>query len=285
MRTRIPATPAAFVASAVVMVFTLATVYAFFVRTLAGQRIDELAFDGAELGQRTLEPFTLTLLDTLPTVAVGIAAILAIMVCVVWRNWFTLAAAVAAALAANISTQILKAFVLTRPDLGVDGYAFNSLPSGHTTVAASAALVVFLVSSRRSRLPVAFIGATFTVVAGIATLTNQWHRPSDVLAGLIVVAFWGCVAGGILVRRQTVDSATAGSPRTGPLLWVAVPCTFITIVAFLLSYLVVDGDRFDRVVAYAGGVAAVVATGFCRDACFPLSTLIGRWLLCDRGIR
>lgn len=254
--------PVVFVGAAIVMAAALAGVYVFFVRTERGQQIDELAFDGASLGQRTLAPVTLSLLDALPTIAVAVALVLALAVTIVRRNWLVFGVAIGAALAANVSTQLLKSVLLTRPELGVSELSFNSLPSGHTTVAASSALVVFLVASGRLRPIAAFAGASFTVVAGAATLANQWHRPSDVIAALLMVGFWGCVAGAVLAQRQAHESNPVRRVRMAPLFWVALPCVALAALAFVIAYLRVDSGPATLVIAYAGGVTSIIATGF-----------------------
>src|SRR5699024_2118715 len=92
---------------------------------------------------------------------------------------------------ANLSTQVLKKVVLDRPDL-VDGIAqrANSLPSGHTTVAASVAVAVLLLVPRSLRPAMALLGGGYAAATGIATLIGGWHRPSDVIAALTVVLCW-----------------------------------------------------------------------------------------------
>ena len=134
------------------------------------------------------------------------------MIVLVRRNWPVFAVAVGAAVGANVSTQVLKYTILSRPEKGVDVGLANSLPSGHTAVAASAALArVPRSPSPRFRPLAAVIGSIFAIAAGASTLVEQWHRPSDVVAGMLVVAFWGCLAGLVLAALRLRSGRAAGA--------------------------------------------------------------------------
>lgn len=251
---------AVFIGSAAGSAVAFAGVYLFFVTTNAGQLLDEQAFEGARLGQRSLAPVTLSLLDSLPVLGVAIALLVAVIVTAIRHNWLVLAVAIPAAVAANLLTQFLKNTVLDRPDLNVAGYAFNSLPSGHTTVAASAAMVVFLVSSPRMRPLAAAVGALFAIVVGSSTLANQWHRPSDVIAALLVVAFCGCLAGLVLARFRSGPAERAGSGWNRILLWAALPCAALAGLALAVSAIRPASALASLPFAYIGGVAGIAAS-------------------------
>src|SRR5690606_22450184 len=64
---------ALFSASAIALAVAFAGVAFFFVMTRTGQGIDQSAFNGARLGQRTVAPVALTLLDAIPITGVAIA--------------------------------------------------------------------------------------------------------------------------------------------------------------------------------------------------------------------
>jgi len=259
------AQPLRYLGAAVLTAVLCGLLYVFFVRSSAGQLVDQLSYDGAENGWRSVTPFTRRLLDSVPTVSVVIGVSMALVIALVRRNWVTLLVALGAAFVALLASQLLKHVLLTRPDLGVEGYAGNSFPSGHTTVAAAAALVVFLVASPRSRPLVAAAGTGFAVTAGVATLANQWHRPSDVVAALLLAAFWGCVAGAVLSGRR--ESRPRGRPgRVRPatrrvLLFGVLPAVAVTGVALLVSVLRASADTPALLVAYLGGVTGILAVG------------------------
>ncbi|POH69866.1 MULTISPECIES: phosphatase PAP2 family protein [Cryobacterium] len=257
-------TPTRYIGAALLCVVAFVALYSFFVRDVAGQAIDQLAFNGAEDGS-TGTTVTRQLLDLIPSVMVAIGAIVSLIIATVRRAWFPLVVAVSAAMVAVVTTQLLKNVILTRPELGVDGYVPNSFPSGHTTVAAASALVVFLVASPHTRWLAGTIGAAFAVAAGVSTLVSLWHRPSDVIAALLVVAFWGCVAGAVLTRsggRQR-SARTPTPARVGLKLQtgIAVLAGIVTAVAAGIGATGAFGIS-DAPVAYLGAVTAIVAVGF-----------------------
>jgi membrane-associated phospholipid phosphatase len=257
-------TPTRYIGAALLCVVAFVALYLFFVRDETGQAIDQLAFNGAEDGTTGMA-LTQRLLDLIPSVMVAVGAITSVVIAVVRRTWFPLLVAVAAAFAAVVTTQLLKNVFLTRPDLGVDGYVSNSFPSGHTTVAAASALMVFLVASPHTRWLAGTIGAAFAVAAGVSTLVSLWHRPSDVIAALLVVSFWGCVGGAVLTRAGGRQRAarTPTPARVGLRLqtWIAVLAAVVTAVAVGIAATGAFGSSAAPV-AYLGAVTAIVAVGF-----------------------
>ncbi len=240
--------------------------YLYFVRTHDGQLIDQLSYNGADYSWRTVTPFTRRLLDALPAVSGVAGLILTLVIALVRRSPLTMVVALGAAGAAAATTQILKYGILSRPDFGVEGYAGNSFPSGHTTVAAASALAVFLVSSPRARPAVAAWGTAFTVLAGVSTLANQWHRPSDVIAALLVVGFWGCVAGAVLAALGPGRFGRATStrrPPSGHRWWLVVPFLLVTGISFVITFMgATEVGSSSTLIAYVGGAAAIIASGF-----------------------
>lgn len=252
-------TRAPFVVGAIVFGAAFVAIYLLFVTTHLGQVIDERAFVGAANWRGDLVTAARSLLDALPTVSVVLAVVITVIVVLVRRNGTVFVVAAATAFAANASTEILKYTILERPDKGVDQGLSNSLPSGHTTAAASVALAVFLVSSPRMRPLVAVVGALFTMTAGAATLVNQWHRPSDVVAAMVVVGFWGCAAGFVLAGLPAAHSARPYCPRMRWLLWLTVACALAALVGFGITAVGARGTSSHLLVAYLGAVAAIAA--------------------------
>jgi hypothetical protein len=91
---------------------------------------------------------------------------------------------------ANLTTQVLKYGVFARPDYGITHALQNSLPSGHTTVAASISCAAILVVGPAMRPLIALCGAAYTALTGFSTVVMAWHRPGDVIAAIAVVAAW-----------------------------------------------------------------------------------------------
>ena len=106
-------------------------------------------------------------------------------------------------------------------------------------------------------------GSFFAVIAGVATLANQWHRPSDVIAALLVVAFWGCVGGAVLAHGRTglVDEASRAS-GSGKRWWIVIPFVAVTGMAFVITFLRASSQSPSTLIAYIGGVTAIIAAGF-----------------------
>lgn len=171
------------------------------------------------------------------------------------RQWLTAGAAVAVVAGANVTTQFLKQTVLPRPELGWG--TSNSLPSGHTTVVTSLVLAALLVVPPAGRWLVSLGGSVGVAVTGIGTVVANWHRPSDVVAGVAVAMMWGCLALAALSLR--VEERPQGPPRLRP---VALTLG-LTVAASVLVALGVrpDGTVGDLVLHLLtmGGLALVSA--------------------------
>ncbi|GII98418.1 PAP2 superfamily protein [Sediminihabitans luteus] len=252
-------------------------VWRFFVGTYAGQRLDKAAFDGAEFGQNALWRLAEPVLDVVSVafVVLGIGAAMAIAL--IRRRW-ALAVQVAVLVAgANVTTQVLKNVVLGRENL-VGGYDYaNTLPSGHTTVAASVAAALLLAMPRRSRPLVALLGGTYAALTGVSTLVGQWHRPSDVVAALLVVLAWGGFVLAATPRsgldRDPVGGGRRGAGRVDGTSWaVASLLALGGAVALALAgwsaYQVYEAADWARptVTAYAGGAFGVIGVAALTSA-------------------
>ncbi len=198
--TRAARSPLLFVLAAVACAGVLGWTYWAFVRTTTGQLADESAW--REAGVATSEtqlPF-LRFLDTLPTISIIVATAAILFVAFRRRRYAAAVVAIAVICSSNLTTQILKNLVFDRPDRGVATLTFNSLPSGHTTLAASAAAAVFIIATPRWRPFAAAAGGAYSVLAGAATFINLWHRPADVVAALLVVGTWTLIGGLVIMR-------------------------------------------------------------------------------------
>ncbi|AMM33835.1 PAP2 superfamily protein [Sinomonas atrocyanea] len=243
--------------------------YLFFVRTTTGQYIDESALVEATQLYGAASKASLRFLDYLPLISVGLGAIGLGYAALVRRRWAASLIALAAAGGANLATQVLKNDVLTRPYRGIETFAGNSLPSGHTTLAASAAAAVFLVASPRWRPLVAFAGGTYAVGTGIATLVNQWHRPADVVAAFLVVAAVMSPAAWLLLRRGGSWNTWEGfgSHPASWRLWVALP-TLIGLVAAAVAVVALVriapglGSEVSTTNYFWAGCAFIVISGY-----------------------
>jgi membrane-associated phospholipid phosphatase len=196
-------------------------IYRVFIRTITGQAIDTGALNGAEVGHpRVIELLSRTLNGT--TLASLVLVCLAAAAVGVIRRRVDLAiAAAAVVLGANLTSQLLKTH-LHRPNL--DGFpAPNSFPSGHTTAAASVAFALVLALPHAMRGMVALIGAGYVTVIAVATVWAEWHRPSDTVAGLLVVLAWGgVVTAALRAHRLRVPGVISRTTRLTTVLFLAV---------------------------------------------------------------
>jgi membrane-associated phospholipid phosphatase len=175
-----------------------------FVHTAAGQRLDQAALNHLADGAAS----RLRVAGWLRYVTVG-AVVVVMTGCVVvafLRKRLDLAIVAFALVAgANLSTQLLKHVILTRPHLG-NGWT-NSLPSGHATVVTSLVLALMLVAPYAWRWLVSLAGAVAVTVAGVGTVVANWHRPSDVVAAFAVCLAWGALGLAVISARSAPPAA------------------------------------------------------------------------------
>ncbi|MFD2797682.1 phosphatase PAP2 family protein [Promicromonospora vindobonensis] len=256
------------IAAGVVAVLALWAVWATwdtFVRSAGGQRADQLALEGAARGQGVLWELAEPVLGVVSNSFVGLGLAAAVVLALARGRWW-LAAQVAILVAgSNLTTQVLKHAVLDRPALlDVARADINTLPSGHTTVAASVAAGLLIAVPRRWRPVVAVAGAAYTAATGVSTLVGQWHRPADVVAAVLVVLAWGagvCMLSSPSSLDAPRDGLEPGSAGAAGLLLLGTAATGVLAVGALGSVrgygwgLPLGGD----LTAYMGGMLGVVA--------------------------
>lgn len=245
-----------------------------FVLTGHGQAVDDAALKGAHIGQNRLWDLAEPVLDVVSVGFIATAIITCAGIAFVRRRWALALVAAGVLIGANVTTRVLKFWLLDRPALGY-GPEANTLPSGHTTAAASVAAAVLLVVPPRARPWAAVLGAGYAGATGVSTLVGQWHRPSDVVAGLLVVLLWGAL--GCAVLALGVDTAadryppTAAVPRVdgrrpdqvGALLLVLAALVTGTVAGGALHSTWFSDDRMGstaaRLTSYGGGALGIVA--------------------------
>lgn len=249
-----------FLTCAVVLTALLAGAYLFFVASYTGQIVDERAKAGAVLGNWWFAHLADRFLGVVPLLCLGGGVVLVVVIGFVRRTVGLTALALAVIVGANVTTQVLKR-TLSRPDTGATWLYGNSFPSGHATVAASVVLAVFLVVAPRLRPLVAALGAAFTVGVGMLLLASQWHRPSDIVAGILVAAIWGCLAGALAARLGWWAPAHHVTRHPVALWLLAVACGAASALAFAQIYATASEHGSHLTVAFAGGLAAIAAAG------------------------
>lgn len=233
-------------------------VHLLFVTAVTGRRVDGASLDGAEYGRGRLwqvaEPVLSVISVPFLVVVVGVAMLMAVL-----RHRVALAVQVAVLVGgANVTTQVLKQF-LVRPDLGLSDRIANSLPSGHTAVAASAAAALVLAVPRRFRGLAAVTGAVYTATTGVSTLIGGWHRPSDVVAAIAVVLAWAGLV--MAVGPRGSGFGKAGHVRGAASLLVATGLVIggLAAVAFTQVAAAATWGETELILAYAGGALGVAA--------------------------
>ena len=158
--------------------------------TAPGQVLDTILMEGTMRSARRYEAFSM-LITGIVSVPVMVAAGLVVALVAAARRRPTLAGrALGAVIGANVTTQILKDYILTRPHLGVTTGAGNSLPSGHTTVAVTISLALIIVAPHWFRAPSAWIGWMWTSLMGVSVMMEGWHRPADVVVATLIAGAW-----------------------------------------------------------------------------------------------
>ena len=185
-------------------------------RTSRGLRLDGEAMDAVSSPELALHRF-LEGLSWVSAGSVGLSLLACVALALVRRRFYLALGAVILIGGANITTQILKYDVFTRPDLSTGP---NSLPSGHTTVALSIALAAVIVAPSALRSTVAIGASATAALVGVATVLGRWHRPSDVIAATFVCVVWAAVGmlAAALVRHRRPGPARSVSVHVGALI-------------------------------------------------------------------
>ena len=192
-------------------VLALVGLYLVFVRTSEGQRIDAAAIDGRRFAPARAERAADTLLGTIDTSTLALALVAIIGVALLRRRPAAALVAATTIAGAVVTTEILKSYVLPRPDL-LGGVAYdNSFPSGHATIALAVGLAAVLVATPRARRRIALAAVLYAGAVGAATVALGWHRPSDVLGADLVATGWASACAALATAKGLRWTAGAGA--------------------------------------------------------------------------
>ncbi|MDO5633966.1 MAG: phosphatase PAP2 family protein [Micrococcus sp.] len=249
--------------AALCAVAALVAVLRLFVFSSTGQALEYATFAPVQayMDAETTRSTLSRILALLPAVGLILAGAATLAIAAVRQRLAPAVAVVVAVVGANVTTQALKA-LLDRPvfDNAVPYLAGNSAPSGHTTLAASAAVALLLAASPRWRGPAAVLGALFTILVGVAAYLEAWHRPADMVAAALVAVAWGFIAAPWVQRwdrpvapahRLTCHTASGAEA----LLWTAG--TLVTVAAVVA--MAVIAMRLPQ--GHTPGTAVAVGTG------------------------
>jgi membrane-associated phospholipid phosphatase len=203
----------------VAYLLALAAVYVTTVLTVPGRRISDASLRGALSTRSALSGGVHRVLDVVSVGSLAVAVAVIVVIALLRLAGRAGVVAVGLLAAANVSTWLLKNYLLPRPDLGLHEAApetLNSLPSGHATAAFSAAAALVLVVPVALRRSAAVVGAVVGALVAVATMSAGWHRAGDALAAFCVVGFWTAVACWVLLGRRDASVVEQAGPWRPP---------------------------------------------------------------------
>lgn len=128
------------------------------------------------------------------TVICVLIALVALVVAFLRKRWWLLGQMVVYAAMSYAAGRSLK-ILLPRPFLvNVMSSGKNSAPSGHTIMAVTVFLVLLCVVPRVWRGLTALLGVPFTLAVGCSVIQGKWHRPSDVVMGILIAGGLALIA-------------------------------------------------------------------------------------------
>ncbi|WP_051854620.1 phosphatase PAP2 family protein [Streptomyces sp. NRRL B-1347] len=227
-------------------VLLLAAVYAAFVLTGTGQRWENAALAGRHLDESLAAAHDASrLLDHITVSSLAAAVLVLAAIGLLRRRYALTAAAVGTVCGSLLAAEILKRYVLPRPDLvdAPDGLTHNSFPSGHTTIAMSVMFGLILVVPYRLRGLAAGICYLWAAFVGAYTVAAGWHRPSDMLGADLLVLAVVCGLTAALARTGRVRRAGG---RRFPLraLLVVLPLTFFALTGLVTGTILLLDSMF-----------------------------------------
>ncbi|MGN6190267.1 MAG: phosphatase PAP2 family protein [Conexibacter sp.] len=206
-----PLRPLPLAGLALTCALALVATYLVFVRTHAGQRIDEAALSG-RLASAHARDAADQLLTTISVGSLALVLLLLVGQALLRRRVAQAVVAVAVVLGAVAMSEVLKHLVLPRPELVPTAIPHNSFPSGHTTTAFAVGIAAALAAPPRWRRAVAAGALLYGTAIGMATIAAGWHRPSDVAGALLVVTGWTAA---VVLAVALVDREAFGAERVG----------------------------------------------------------------------
>ncbi|MEV4537079.1 phosphatase PAP2 family protein [Asanoa sp. NPDC049518] len=254
--------PLRLLAAAAASMVAFGLTWLLFVRTATGQVIDGRVLPRSERGggyaQDTvlLGPAARVLGRFGNPLLIG-ALVLGIVVLAVLAGRLRSGIAGAVVVIGSTGAAGLAKQAITRPELGVIGSStHNSFPSGHVAMAAALLLGFLLVLPARLRWWAAVPGASGVSVIAAATMIAGWHRFSDVVGSLLLVATVYFVVASVLARWPGRRAA-----EDQPDDWSGFLCLAIGLTLLMMALLAVAPDAglaLLAAIATAGGLTVVV---------------------------
>ena len=220
------------------------------VQTIRGQMLDTIALAGRNLGRDSVGGPLNTALNAVSVVSLVVVLVAVGLIALVRRRYSLAIMAVVLVVGSAATSLLLKHYLISRPEFGVDpdrSGAGNSLPSGHATAAAAFAVGLVPVLPPAARGLASLIGATYAAVVGVATLSSGWHRPSDVVAAYLIVGGWAAFAGLLLTVAQRASAVVSSGDRSNWAVVATVAGGALLLVSGLVALTLTFGRMTDPV--------------------------------------
>jgi membrane-associated phospholipid phosphatase len=243
----------------------LVVVYALFVRTAAGQRWENAVLAGRREDETLAAAREANrMLDRITLSSLGAAVAMLMLIGLARRRHALTAVAVGTVGFSLLSAEVLKRYLLSRPDLvGAPARLLgNSFPSGHTTIAMSVLFGLTLVVPYRLRGVTVGVCALWATFVGAYTVAAGWHRPSDTIGADLLVLAVACALTALLARTGRVRRVTDRPLPLRAVFVVAPLCALTwaglgggTLLLLETMFRLPPGDPAVPRLAYAGGHA------------------------------
>lgn len=176
----------------------------FLVRTLTGQQLDNMAFDGfadnlpaiLRLPARVLSMSVLTspIAISVSIIIDIILGIVAITIVCVRKRWLLLVQLAIFATVTIAAAELLKHFLpRTMMDQSTLDTATNTSPSGHVAIAAVSACVLLCAVPHAWRAVCAIFASLYTAEVAFGVIAGGFHRPGDTIAAMLLVFGMACI--------------------------------------------------------------------------------------------
>lgn len=174
----------------------VAGLYRLMVLTLHGQALDQAVMTKLSALHPRLDGVTQLLLTQVTPLRAGMAAAAVLALgALTYRLRGLLAGAVV--IGGSFATAELLKLTLERPAIAGHG-TWNSFPSGHVATVTAIGVALALLAPRIGRPLAVLIAMGASCAIAVAVMVQEWHRPSDVAAALLVAVGWGSI--GALLR-------------------------------------------------------------------------------------
>ncbi|WP_410655076.1 phosphatase PAP2 family protein [Amycolatopsis sp. lyj-112] len=264
--TRLTLSRAAFqLATGLGLAVAFVVTYVLFVHTSAGQLAENGVVRSAQSGRWSTMDWAGPLRDQDMVLVIGASVLVLIVLAMLRRKPGLLVPALSVLVLPLIVAQLLKLYVLVRPELpdGGSGPGHNSFPSGH--VSASMAILMALAFVLPQRFRPVMIGLGGIVVAWVAssTIALGWHRLSDTAGACLLGASFACLLAAWLTTRRRDLRRT---PAALVALAAVLPTGIVLIGFAVLSTATAGAAQFVAALV----LAALAAVGIVLVTLWPL---------------